>query len=486
MKKTQTQIRKYATVISIFLAAVIAGLFAFFFCIQRSVEQRSQRTMRNNVARQSEHLRTVLDIQYDYLNGLAEEIGKIDDLLAKKNMNLIKSISKHTDFGATALIEPNGDAHYNNGAVKNVSHRRYFKESISGKRTLSDPLDSSISGSTRVVLGVPVYNNKHQVIGALGGSYDVTALSRMLFEDLFDGKGCSMIIAQSGEVIAFEGDTSYWNLDYRDDFYKYCREWVIKDKVTVKKIKQDFKEGKENLVTADSKKEGTRRHYFAYMPMGINGWTLCYAVSEQAAQQPYDFIEHYEVSFMIAFTILVILLILYIVYENHIRNKELLKYAQTDALTGLYNKETTKLLTDELLSKDKEGIHAFLILDMDCFKQINDAYGHAVGDIVLQKFGRLLKNTFREGDILGRIGGDEFVVVMKNIQTKDIAGKKAEELLAKTQGCKIDELKGKTISISIGISTAPQDGDCYMDLYKRADQALYQAKRSGKGRVCNY
>lgn len=473
MKKTQTQIRKYATVISIFLAAVIAGLFAFFFCIQRSIEQRSQRTMRNNVARQSEHLKTVLDIQYDYLNGLAEKIGKTDDLLAKKNMNLIKSISKHTDFGATALIEPNGDAHYNNGAVKNVSHRRYFKESISGKRTLSDPLDSSISGATRVVLGVPVYNNKHKVIGALGGSYDVTALSRMLFEDLFDGKGCSMIIAQSGEVIAFEGNTSYWNLDYRDDFYKYCKKWVIKDKVTVKKIKQDFK-------------EGTRRHYFAYMPMGINGWTLCYAVPEQAAQQPYDFIEHYEVSFMIAFTVLVILLILYIVYENHVRNKELLRYAQTDALTGLYNKETTKLLTDELLSKDKDEIHAFLILDMDCFKQINDVYGHAVGDIVLQKFGKLLKNIFREGDILGRIGGDEFVVVMKNVQTKDIASKKAQELLSKTQEHKIDELKGKTISISIGISTAPQDGDCYMDLYKRADQALYQAKRSGKGRVCNY
>lgn len=77
-----------------------------------------------------------------------------------------------------------------------------------------------------------------------------------------------MIIAQNGEIIAFEGDTSYWNLDYRDNFYKYCCKWIIKDKVTVKKIKQDFKEGKENLVTADSKKEGTRRHYFAYMPMG--------------------------------------------------------------------------------------------------------------------------------------------------------------------------------------------------------------------------
>ena len=296
-----------------------------------------------------------------------------------------------------------------------------------------------------------------------------------------------MIIAQNGEIIAFEGDTSYWNLDYRDNFYKYCCKWIIKDKVTVKKIKQDFKEGKENLVTADSKKEGTRRHYFAYMPMGgANGWMLCYALPEQAAQQSYNFIEDYEISFMIVFIVLVTLLILYIVYENHTRNKELLKYAQTDALTGLYNKETTEQLTDELLSEDENKYHAFLILDVDCFKQINDIYGHAVGDIVLQKFGKLLKGTFREGDILGRIGGDEFGVIMKNIQTKDIAMKKAEELLAKTQAYKIDELKGNNISISIGISTAPQDGDCYMDLYKRADQALYQAKRSGKARVCNY
>lgn len=61
MKKNQTQIKKYAAVISIFLAAVIVGLFVFFFCIKRSVEQRSKNTMRNNVVRQSEHLRTILE-----------------------------------------------------------------------------------------------------------------------------------------------------------------------------------------------------------------------------------------------------------------------------------------------------------------------------------------------------------------------------------------------------------------------------------------
>ena len=247
----------------------------------------------NNVSRQSVHLRTILNIQYAYLNGFAEEIGKSDQLLDQKNINLLQFVTKNTDFGATALIEPDGTSHYSNGQTKNVSHRRYYREAMSGKRTLSEPLDSSISGSTRVVLGVPIYKDK-KVIGILGGSYDVTALSRMLFEDLFDGEGCSMIIAQSGEVIAFEGDTSYWNIDYRDNFYTYCKKLMIKDNVTAKMIKQDFYKGKSNLVTADSKKKGNVRHYFAYMPMKINNWMLCYAVPEKTAQQSYDFIEHYD------------------------------------------------------------------------------------------------------------------------------------------------------------------------------------------------
>ena len=135
------------------------------------------------------------------------------------------------------------------------------------------------------------------------------------------------------------------------------------------------------------------------------------------------------------------------------------------------------------------------------FKQINDGYGHAVGDIVLQKFGQLLRDIFREDDIVGRIGGDEFVVVMKNIKMKEMAIAKAEELLTKTQQYEIKELNGSAISISnlpfeemngkyvtisVGIAFAPEAGSCYMDLYKRADQALYQAKRSGKARVCGY
>ena len=124
MKKKQTQIRKYATVIGIFLIAVVIGLLVFFYGIQRSVEKRSKTTMMNNVSRQSEHLKTILNLQYQYLDGVAEEIGKSGQLISKNNTNMLKSIAKHIDFELMALIEPDGTAYYTNGLVKNVSHRR--------------------------------------------------------------------------------------------------------------------------------------------------------------------------------------------------------------------------------------------------------------------------------------------------------------------------------------------------------------------------
>lgn len=98
MKKKQTQIRQYAKIMSVFLVAVVIGLLIFFYCIQRSVEHRSQKMMMNNVSRQSVHLRTILNIQYAYLNGFAEEIGKSDQLLDQKKYQFAPVCDKEYRF----------------------------------------------------------------------------------------------------------------------------------------------------------------------------------------------------------------------------------------------------------------------------------------------------------------------------------------------------------------------------------------------------
>lgn len=179
MKKNHFELKNYVMATGVFILAVIAGILIFFECVQRAVQVNSQNTLKINVQRQSEHLRTILDINYQYLNEIASAMGRSEELFSEENKERLISIYEKTDLERAALIDKNGDAYYDNGVTKNVSHRRYFQEAISGEQTISDPLESSVDHKVRVVLGVPVYKD-HKVIGVLGGSCNVTALSHML------------------------------------------------------------------------------------------------------------------------------------------------------------------------------------------------------------------------------------------------------------------------------------------------------------------
>jgi diguanylate cyclase (GGDEF)-like protein len=152
----------------------------------------------------------------------------------------------------------------------------------------------------------------------------------------------------------------------------------------------------------------------------------------------------------------------------------LIHLSEIDPLTSIFNKETTQKLIDQKLN-NKEHC-CFLILDVDALKSVNDNYGHAVGDKVLENLNLLFKNHFRQSDIVGRIGGDEFIIL---IQDENIAESRIQSLLQKVNELKIEELKDFKLSISIGIAFAP-NGTTFMELYHHADQALYQTKRTGK------
>lgn len=114
---------------------------------------------------------------------------------------------------------------------------------------------------------------------------------------------------------------------------------------------------------------------------------------------------------------------------------------------------------------------------MDDFKSVNDNYGHAVGDKVLKNLSDLFKNHFRQTDIVGRIGGDEFIIL---IEDEHIAESRIQSFTKKVNELKIEELQDFKLSISVGMAFAPSNGTTFMELYRHADHALYQTKRTGK------
>jgi len=124
------------------------------------------------------------------------------------------------------------------------------------------------------------------------------------------------------------------------------------------------------------------------------------------------------------------------------------------------------------------------LIDIDNFKKVNDTRGHVVGDHVLKAVADLISSYFRTGDIIGRIGGDEFVAFMWNIPSRKVAVEKAEELVSIVRG--EPHSTPEDVTFSVGISFNNGKDMKYSELYNQADKALYQVKRNIKGNYSVY
>ena len=422
--KQKIFVKNYIYAITIFIITLVIGISIFFNVVQSSVEKNSRETLITNVTRQSEHLSTILNINYSYLNVMTQNLTNTENLFSNENLTQIQTLMNNTDFDRIAIIDPEGNALYDNGVIKNVAHRRYFQESMLDKQALSDPLESSVDQQTRVILSVPIHKN-NQVIGVFGGSYNVTKLQNMLFDDLFDGRGKCFIVDKDGNLIARDKQfEKKYEMQSINNLFDFCKQ---------KKLKKDFKNQVSDLIQIQTRNSDFL--YLAYSPLKINNWMIVYAVDKQVAQESYTFITHYETLLAIFLSLIVLSLMIYLARSNSKENKYLIHLSEIDPLTSVFNKETTQKRIDQKLKNHEH--FCFLILDVDDFKSVNDNYGHAVGDKVLKELGNLFKNHFRQTDIIGRIGGDEFIIL---IEDEHIAELRIQSLLQKVNELKIEEL----------------------------------------------
>ena len=443
----QNEIKRYFLIIAAFLSFMILSLLFFLSWLQQDVEVSSRKTVATNVERQSYHLKSVLDIQFNYLTGMASYMGEREDLFCQENKRLIQSIVKEQDLNLIGIMKADGHTYYNNGARKNVKNRGYFKKVMQGQKIMSPPLESKVDGRTKVILAVPIYRNG-KVTGALGASYNVGALNQMLFNDIYDGIGFSMIIDTSGKIISFDSGLSYRKIGINDNVYDFYTKSGEVAEETMKSAKVNIKKQKSGILVL---KEKNAMSYLAYEPLHINNWMLCYMVPQSKAQEEFQFIGNKEVILFAVIGVGVITFFILIFQRTSMKQKKMREIASRDGLTQLYN-----------------------------IKQINDNYGHAVGDRVLYKIGHLLKSSFRENDIVGRIGGDEFLIFMEGITSEEFAVRRMENLQQYLRELPIEELEEHTLTCSMGAAFMPKDGTTFGELYKHADEALYTTKRNGR------
>lgn len=171
------------------------------------------------------------------------------------------------------------------------------------------------------------------------------------------------------------------------------------------------------------------------------------------------------------------------VTEEREREQLLEEQARRDPMTKLYNRLWGKELIEEYLQKKSlDTSCGLLLIDIDYFKEVNDTYGHLFGDRVLVELADVLHTLFERRDVVMRSGGDEFVVLVKDIDNKSLV-KKVMQLLQKARECVFAE-NGYSIRCSIGVCFLPENlrGYTYDQLFENADWALYQAKLNGRDR----
>lgn len=161
--------------------------------------------------------------------------------------------------------------------------------------------------------------------------------------------------------------------------------------------------------------------------------------------------------------------------------------AERDPLTGLYDKAAIQNLIEQHLEAVQSNEKcALLMIDIDDFKVVNNTMGHLFGDAVLSDLSASIQGETRSSDLVGRIGGDEFLVFLKNIPSAQTALQKSQRLLSAVQDLFREKKNKIAISCSIGISLFPAHGHNFRSLYQCADIALYQAKGKGKNTSCLY
>ncbi len=174
--------------------------------------------------------------------------------------------------------------------------------------------------------------------------------------------------------------------------------------------------------------------------------------------------------------------------RRYAREREYLKdCAARDSMTRLLNRGTMEERIKEELEAVEEGQnYAYIALDLDNFKQINDMYGHWAGDSIIMGISNILREVYGNNARIGRMGGDEFAVFIPDVKDRAQIQSQADEVLRRLRLQKEMIGMAEEPTASIGIAFGPEDGRSFRELYHRADEALYQVKNEEKDSIAIY
>lgn len=412
---------------------------------------------------------------------LMEDKTSVESVYALK---MIRLAMKYSGAYAVCMLDEEGNGIDNTGEKISAAEWPYFEEINAAKESACHFVpDDGIRSQKAVVANIPV--KYEEGLGHMLLFYPLNNFEAVIKKNDFVAWNIVALVDEEGTLLLASGTGNSWTAG--DNLYDVLKSG---NEDAVKKMKNRIANRVSSVSTV---KIGEAESALIYVPVGINGWTLVTGISQsyidkQVAQQWMD-VRNMMIQLVIV-TVIFICVIVGINITGKILNskkqEQLEEKADTDLLTGLNNKLATERKIKEYMEKNPKSRSMMFILDIDNFKKINDTMGHAFGDEVLRSLGQQIGSLFRASDIIGRVGGDEFFIFLKNVSSDESVRKEAKKVENFFHDFKAGEYTKYSATASIGVAIFPEEGADFESLYKAADQALYKAKERGKNQLAFY
>ena len=381
----------------------------------------------------------------EYLQNYAKDNVKVAQAMEDKTPSqVLAHMEKNLDstvFCSIGLIGEKGDIYGSKYAAADIRQEGLDKQALETEEFFySDPYQSSETGSMIVTIFVPVPDS----------SWLHTCISNSDAEN-FEGSWNNLLLRQK-----------YFQYN---DGYSYSQ-WV-----------KDMRSGKTNgRFSASIRGVESTISYRSITSMP--GW---YVIAELANKDISDITQQFSLLGGIFGSILVGITLIYMLSILLLEKKDKKVYmglSATDPLTELLNRRALQNAVEKELKE--KGTGHFIFIDIDNFKTYNDSYGHSNGDLCLKHCAHIMKKYFPEDSILGRYGGDEFVVCLRGA-TQEEAYTYMQEFQNRLTPMTLSTGKAAELSVSAGGAADPDKGEDFVSLCRSADAALYEVKQNGKG-----
>ncbi|GKX29793.1 hypothetical protein SH1V18_22730 [Vallitalea longa] len=408
-----------------------------------------------------------------YLKEVTTRKDITTNILYKKIIKTFNNIIELND-GIDNIWIANEQANFYLDAHNNIDYKNYDIYKRPWRDLAANSTDviltdtyTEYSNSKQVVSIVKAFREDSNIIGYMGININLEKIPKIMKNYIVGKKGMNFLINKNKEYIySYVGDSQY-DIDFKNELID-----------SISSIDNNCQEYKKIIYMNDT-------YYIYYKEIVLNNWGIIQLISEKDIDQ--DIREFLKI-ILIVFSIAATLLLLTIIFEgvSYKFNENKLKVqARTDSLTGSNNRSYfMELAVNEFnLAKKQNRQFNVLMLDIDYFKSVNDNYGHRIGDMVLENMARLSVKSLGKNAIFGRIGGEEFAAIIMDIGEME-AFIAAEDLRTKISEMDIDTHKGRiSINVSIGLTSMKKNDLHLKDIIERADEAMYEAKKSGRNKV---